>query len=289
MNQKITIILSLILIILAIFGISVSLGKNNSTKTYEKPVEVEKEVEFIVYKANEDIDKGTFFDSEFFVEKTIKLKKSEASKSAYVLKDDEQDLNNLIFVKALKKGEILSKNNLIKPQENAENVILKPSANFVSFSFDVENRQYHLIKDIKANDYVDIFFKYEIKNQQKNNFILANKKNDNYSSNKDSANITNLKTFLKHIRVIGYEPKIITLEQSNSKGKTITKNVLLKDSGNLYLELSKDDVKKILVLENAGSFIILPASNLKIDEEITTSDILAKDYIKEFRGRDGAK
>lgn len=292
MNHKITIILSLILIVLAIFGISINL-KSNQAKTIktEEIKETDLQKDYIIYKANENINKGTFFDLELFSEKKIKLKQSQIISGDYVTKEEELDLNSFIIVKDLEKGETLTKSMLgVKEKVYENDKVLRPKDGFLSFSFSIEPRQFYLISEVKPNDLVDLYFKYEVKNPKKNNSIIPKKRQDDeYSTNKDGANIVNLKTFLKSVRVLKYEPKVLSIQDTNVKGKTITKNILASDQGDLYLELSKDDVKKIFILENAGNFIILPADKNKNDEKIAIESILTKDFIKEIRGKEGSK
>lgn len=292
MNHKITIILSLILIVLAIFGISINL-KSNQAKTIktEEIKETDLQKDYIIYKANENINKGTFFDLELFSEKKIKLKQSQIISGDYVTKEEELDLNSFIIVKDLEKGETLTKSMLgVKEKVYENDKVLRPKDGFLSFSFSIEPRQFYLISEVEPNDLVDLYFKYEVKNPKKNNSVIPKKRQDDeYSTNKDGANIVNLKTFLKSVRVLKYEPKVLSIQDTNAKGKTITKNILASDQGDLYLELSKDDVKKIFILENAGNFIILPADKNKNDEKIAIESILTKDFIKEIRGKEGSK
>ena len=292
MNHKITIILSLILIVLAIFGISINL-KSNQAKTIktEEIKETDLQKDYIIYKANENINKGTFFDLELFSEKKVKLKQSQIISGDYVTKEEELDLNSFIIVKDLEKGETLTKSMLgVKEKVYENDKVLRPKDGFLSFGFSIEPRQFYLISEIEPNDLVDLYFKYEVKNPKKNNSVIPKKRQDDeYSTNKDGANIVNLKTFLKSVRVLKYEPKVLSIQDTNAKGKTITKNILASDQGDLYLELSKDDVKKIFILENAGNFIILPADKNKNDEKIAIESILTKDFIKEIRGKEGSK
>lgn len=292
MNHKITIILSLILIVLAIFGISINL-KSNQAKTIktEEIKETDLQKDYIIYKANENINKGTFFDLELFSEKKVKLKQSQIISGDYVTKEEELDLNSFIIVKDLEKGETLTKSMLgVKEKVYENDKVLRPKDGFLSFGFSIEPRQFYLISEVEPNDLVDLYFKYEVKNPKKNNSVIPKKRQDDeYSTNKDGANIVNLKTFLKSVRVLKYEPKVLSIQDTNAKGKTITKNILASDQGDLYLELSKDDVKKIFILENAGNFIILPADKNKNDEKIAIESILTKDFIKEIRGKEGSK
>lgn len=292
MNHKITIILSLILIVLAIFGISINLQSNQvKTINIEEMKETDLQKDYTIYKANENINKGTFFDLELFSEKKVKLKQSQIISGDYIIKEEELDLNSFIIVKDLEKGETLTKSMLgVKEKVYENDKVLRPKDGFLSFAFSIEPRQFYLINEIKPNDLVDLFFKYEVKNPKKNNSVIPKKRQDDeYSTNKDGANIVNLKTFLKSVRVLKYEPKVLSIQDINAKGKTITKNILASDQGDLYLELSKDDVKKIFILENVGNFIILPADKNKNNEKIAIESILTKDFIKEIRGKEGTK
>ncbi|BCX78555.1 hypothetical protein [Campylobacter sp. 19-13652] len=279
--QRILLFLSILLILCAVGGIFLFMPKakpqttplNNQTQTKQ----IDKK-EFIYVVAKDDIyaaaiisKDNTKFESLQYENELPTDFKDALSKDEFLSATTYAANRHIIANEKITKSMLLDTSST----EYAK-LKLAPSNGLLSFMFELDERNWNALETVKPGGFVDIFFRYETKNPKKDEGIAPKKRKDTEYRNYDTANITTLMPVFTKKRVLFKQHiKSDELKDSKDKGES--------GFGQIFIEISQDNAKKIYAIENLGNFFIFPAQNEKL-KVISTEKVLQKEFIKELRG-----
>lgn len=280
--QRTILILSVVLIVCALAGMALFAPKA-SVKQAQQSVKVSKAADkksFTYLVAKEDIYAATplgrdnvGFEELLYEDELPKQFKELFSKAEFENAKDYAALKNI------EAGQKIAKNLVIdmSSPEYAK-MRLAPENGLLSFAFGLDERQFGVVENVKPSGYVDVFFRYETKNAKKDEGIAPKKRKDSDYRNYETANTTTLMPLFLDKRVL-FKQRV----RSDEKDK----NAKEADVGQIFIELSQDEAKKIYAIENLGNFFIFPAQKGG-EKVVSTQKVLQKEFIKELRGGSNA-
>lgn len=283
--QRVILFLSILLIACAIAGILLFMPKQKTaqstiqtqnaqpTKISRTYVLAKTDIYAAVPISKEDIEFKTFeFDNEIPKQMDNFLSKDEFEQGIVYAAN-----------KQISAGEKISKSSIIDTESiEYSKLRLLPQNGNISFVFPLDERHYATLENVKPGAFVDIFFRYEIKNPKKDEGIAPKRRKDNEYRNYETANTTTLIPLFEKKRVL-FKQKIKPEENQKGKEMQLEHNV-----GQIFIELSQNDAKKIYTIENLGNFFIFATQDGK-SNVVSTEKILQKEFIKELRGGESAK
>lgn len=278
--QRGILFLSITLIVLAITGIVIFTPKAKPQAPVVAPVKVEKKsLEYAV--AADEIYAGSKINEQNINFSSIQYE-GELNQGLKNLLSKSELLshNNYAAIKNIKAGEKISKDMLIdiNSPEYAK-LKLSPTKGFLSFAFTLEQRQASLLEEIGTGDYVDVFFRYETKNPKKDDGIAPKRRKDGDYRNYETANTTTLMPLFINKKVLFKQHIKVDEKQTHSPKE--------REVGQIFIQLSPDEAKRVYAIENLGNFFIFPAQEQ--NKTISTEKVLQKEFIKELRGGSDAQ
>lgn len=280
--QRTLLFLSVLLIICAIGGIFLFMPKakpqTTPLQTQAKTTKVDKK-EFTYVVAKDDIYAAAIISKDNIKFDSIKYENELPADFKDVLSKDEfQTATTYAANRHILAGEKITKSMLIDTASpEYAKLKLAPANGLLSFMFELDERSWSALEAVKPGNFVDIFFRYETKNPKKDEGIAPKKRKDTEYRNYDTANITTLMPIFTKKRVLFKQH--IKFDENSKDNKDKNENSF----GQIFIEISQDDAKKIYAIENLGNFFIFPAQNDKL-KVISTEKVLHKEFIKELRG-----
>lgn len=275
MNKKIIIIISIIILLISVFGLITS-QENSTKKQLSDLPPAPKKVPYSFLVASRDLYLGEIINLSDITTETT-LEDEDKTYDDIIINQNKDFIADSILLKNIKKGDLISYSDIARPSSTAyNNLRATPKKGLYSFDFQLSKREYLFLNKIKPNEFVDIYFKYETKNK-KTIPILPKKNLSQQYSNETNANSSNLILMFVNKRVLFLE-----------KTPTKTEEKVLTPIAEIHIELSDEEIKTIYAIEDLGDFIIFP-SNKNHKNIISTENILTKDFIKELRGGSDAK
>lgn len=283
MTNKILIILSAVIIILALLNL-----RANQKAALPNIVEVKPKIS--IYELNKDIEKNKPIFKQDLEIKQVEFDEKYI-KEGYLLSED-----NLKLKKAkteLKKGQTLKLANLkeasiiededkktinqtlkntstdvwvdLKPSKNTLNV----SKGYVAYAFDVNIKELETLKNIDKNELVDIYYLYSTP-ADRNKGIVAKSDERNNILIKETGNNTNLKILFK-------DKKLLALKKNIKESKNANY------AATAFFELDTNEAKIAYTIASLGKFLFFPAND-NDDNSYSIKKILPSKFIKEIRG-----
>lgn len=277
MNQKVMIILSSLIVLISLFGLTLQ-GGGKSQKDEEAVVPKRS---YTIFSAAKDIVAGEVITPEDF--KADTLQAEEGKDWGDIVVDKSRDfILDSIAIKSISKDEKISYADFAQPGSIEYNKLrASPSKGFFSFGFVIDQREYAILQKLKPNERVDIYFRYETKNAIKRSGSVVPKK-QGYSS-ENNANSTNLLLMFSDKRVLFLEKNLDLSSSHTTQEEAKDLDVRSHSKSKLYIELSQEEIKRIYATENLGYFFIFPTIT-SAQQALSTDNILTKDFVKELRG-----
>lgn len=275
MNKKIIIIISIMILLISVFGLVTS-QENSTKKQLSDLPPAPKKVHYSFLVASRDLYSGEIINLSDITTETT-LEDEGKTYDDVIINQNKDFIADSILLKNVKKGNLISHSDIARPSSTAyNNLKATPKKGLYSFGFHLAKREYSLLNKIKPNEFVDIYFKYETKNKKTIPILPKKNPNQQYSS-ETNASSSNLILMFATKRVLFLEKTPLKTEEKD-----------LKSIAEIHIELSDEEIKKIYAIEDLGDFIIFPSSK-NHKNTIATENILTKDFIKELRGGADAK
>lgn len=255
MSGRIIIVLSIVIIIMS--GIGIFTLRNESQLKREPQLT---SVDVIVTSSN--VAKGSVL-SEEKVSVQKKMVGVDYMKDSFILDRPVSYVVGQLATRDLVANTVLRYEDLYKRSVDEE---VQPLDGGLLFTFPLGAREYDLIRGIKAGSMVDVYFRYEVRPNRDDGIVS---KSDGVSS-RESANLSKFMLMFKSKRVL------------KVKGDVDPES---KDGTSISLEMRPDDIKSVYAIENLGRFYFFPSSDTSATN-VSTTGILARDFIKELRGGD---
>lgn len=281
MNQKVMIILSSLIVLISLFGLTLQ-GGGKSAKAEMVPPPHRSYTVFIAVK---NILPGEIITPDDFKADTFQVQEGEDLGDMVVDKSKDFILDS-IALKSIQKDQNIFYSDFAQPGSVEYNKFRSsPNSGSFAFGFALGQREYAILQKIKPNERVDIYFRYETKNPLKKSGSVVPKK-QGYSS-ESNANSTNLLLMFSDKRVLFLEKNSLPLLKNDIQEESMVSDEqqigVTQARSKLYIELSQEEIKRIYATENLGYFFIFPAIN-SAQRTLSTENILTKDFVKELRG-----
>ncbi|PAF43637.1 hypothetical protein [Helicobacter sp. 11S02596-1] len=275
MNQKLIIILSVIIIFIGALGLLVNTGsKREGEVAIKQPTK--RNYTFLI--ATRDINKGETIGALDITAETIEDDENKHFGNDIVDKNKDFVVDG-VMLSSVSKGKRLEYGDVaLLGSQEYNNLKIKPKNGYFSFAFPLKDEDLVVLQNLKTGDYADVYFKYQTKNKRNVSIVPKRDKNNQSYGSDGSISSANLMVFLRKKKILFIEKKIIT-DPIKQEEKIATF---------LHLELSQDEIKQIYAVESVGDFYIFPASGA--NGVLSTDNVLPKDFIKEYKGGvDGQK
>lgn len=287
MNGRINAVISILILLVSIFALYYIIKQEPpKTKVLEKEVKVIDQ-DYNLLSFTRDLNKGDVINSNDVVVEIVKDKEGKdwGDKIVDIGKDFVVDS---LVLRDVAKGENIYKSLIARPgSKEYDEFRAIPNNGFFPYHFALDDTGYAVLQRLKPNDKVDIYFKYETKNDKNVSLLPKREKNQNFQS-EGTASSTNLLLLFENKRVLFLEkvtPVVKTVSEDLSQEYI---DSLPKDNtvAKINIELARNEIKEIYTIDNLGDFVILPsvATSSKSNNSIATENILTKDFIKELRG-----
>lgn len=256
MSSKITILLSIIIIIISATGLV--LMRND---TIPQATAQERLLEVKVYELTRDIRAGDKISPSDLkpLQKSVSV---EYTKDSFVIDRQESYILGQLAARDLKSGSVLRYEDIYRKEDS---LALKPKKDFLAFSFPLKYREYQLLENIKDGSLVDVYFRYAKKSSEDSKIVAKS----NNPTSTESGNLSKFVLMFRGRRVLGID------ENTSEKPEGV--------AGYVSLEMRPDEIKSVYTIEDLGRFYFFP-SQKKASQGVSTTDILPRDFIKELRG-----
>lgn len=286
MNQKMIMVMAILLVIVG--GLGLLLFSDSGNQTAPPGIVSESQVEKVRVTfaiANQSLKDGHILTSGDFKFESLDLIPGQWTK-------EEHDAGNIPLTGYVLLSDITADSRILigqvaAPGSNAYLARLVAPGNSV-FSFSLDERQASQLAAVKAGEYLDIYFRYNLsqnnyKTQILQNYDLELKRIGNFNQTK-LLPILNSKKLLYIDQNSNTKPitEIANTVKKTAKGDTAETQPV--SAGALaYIELTDQEIKTIYTLEPFGTFILFSAS-FKDNKAIST-DATLPENIRQLRGK----
>lgn len=283
--QRVILVLAIIMTIVSAIGLGMFFVKDNNST----PVRVTGEDKQIVKKLSKrilivkrDIKEGEQLIGKDIGFENVDYYEDTPPPSYYIDGENLKNIEEYMAAQNIKANSRLEWNNIVKlNNSNEQSLKMKPAKGMFSFVFPLDLRQYTTLEYTQPAEFVDIYFRYEVRSPRKEYGVAPKIRKDGEYSNTLTANTSSLVPIALHRRVLKNQKVVQEAEPAEYDRKEEAK-------GYLYVELTKEDIKKIVTVENLGTMYIFPAMSDKSGAHaITTENVISKEFIKELRGKGG--
>lgn len=295
MNNKIMIILAGFILLVGVFGLNKSIDASKSKHQIEKEtrIKIEEEIKEKLAKEEKEKAKQKALDGEkivnayalkndLFTGELVGLgdielvaKKQKDIPRGVKFTDNSNKLIGSIVIFPMKKSQLLDTNNLANKNSKEYKNLRANAKNGLSFGFELDSRDFAMLENLRPNDKVDLYFRYETK--------IADKKESLVGKDKQSQKNTTLSNL-----ILLFSKKRVLFNQrfvkNNDEQQGLYNTQNQKDvQGMLFVELSQDEILKVLTIEKLGKFFIFESKN-KNQAQVSTKAVLPQEFIQELRG-----
>lgn len=281
MNQKLIVAMAVFLIMVGGFGIFFFSGQNPETATTIKektPAVPLVAVELTL--TNQDLKAGTIIQPQH-----IKKQRLELEPGQWLPEEQQAGKANLVDFVVL---EDISANSRLRSSQVAAPgsptyLAQMVTPGYSARMFKIDEQQLTQLSSVRAGEFIDIYFRYHMDIPDYRTEI----KTDPTPEIKRIGrfNGTRLLPIFSNKKMLYMEKKngLISELTDNVTGKTSKSNPPPEEGTRMYIELDKQDIKKIYSIEAYGSFVLLPAS-FQTNQSMSASKVLPE-TIRQLKGK----